>query len=181
MYPPSPTKLKSDLKKFAAFVENGQCDKAITTVEYKRFVQLSSVTTKWPMAIKKWIATDALIKKKIAVDHKKVFHIADPNEIAFIQYTSGSTGTPKGVPIHHGSFMRTISFLNDNGIQECKKHVEEVRAFTWLPIYHGNDSNRNSNRLWSYVYHHFALLGIYTTFYRSDFVYSKSIDLAKLD
>ena len=74
------------------FIENAQCDKAITTLEYKRFVQLSSLTTKWPAGIKKWLATDSLVKAKVKVDESKIYHMAGDEEIAFIQYTSGSTG-----------------------------------------------------------------------------------------
>jgi acyl-CoA synthetase (AMP-forming)/AMP-acid ligase II len=62
IYPPSnllidvdAKKLDQDLKKFAVFIENAQCDKAITTLEYKHFVQLSSLTKKWPSGIKKWL------------------------------------------------------------------------------------------------------------------------------
>jgi acyl-coenzyme A synthetase/AMP-(fatty) acid ligase len=93
VYPPNPKKLEQDLRKFQVFIENAQCDKAITTQEYKRFVQISSVTTKWPAGIKNWLATDSLIATKIKVDKTKINHRADDDEIAFIQYTSGSTGT----------------------------------------------------------------------------------------
>ncbi len=92
IYPPNPSKLEQDLKKFAVFIENAKCDKAITTAEYKRFVTLSSLTTKWPPGIIKWLATDSLVKKRVKVDSSSLVHQAAKEDIAFIQYTSGSTG-----------------------------------------------------------------------------------------
>jgi acyl-CoA synthetase (AMP-forming)/AMP-acid ligase II len=52
IYPPSPQKLDSDLIKFEHFVSNAGAKRSITTAEYKRFVQMSSLTKKWAIPSK---------------------------------------------------------------------------------------------------------------------------------
>jgi acyl-CoA synthetase (AMP-forming)/AMP-acid ligase II len=145
VYPPSPKTLAKDLFKLENFIENSNATFAITTLEYKRFVQVSSVTFTWPKAIKKWLATDQLVKQKIKVKESKVNHQAADDEIAFIQYTSGSTGNPKGVPIHHGSLLNSLKYMSDTRDKELARYDEAylqkfvpngVHQMIWCPIYH---------------------------------------------
>jgi acyl-CoA synthetase (AMP-forming)/AMP-acid ligase II len=91
IYPPNPKNLGPDLIKFEKFVHNAGGTKVLTTSEYKRFVQVSSITKKWVIPVKNWIATDKLMKKKVDMN-QFVNVIAKDDDLVFIQYTSGSTG-----------------------------------------------------------------------------------------
>jgi acyl-CoA synthetase (AMP-forming)/AMP-acid ligase II len=92
IYPPNPQKIDQDLIKLEHFVSNAGATRAITTSEYKRFVQMSCLTKKWAIPAKYWLSTDSLLKKKIQVDPDKVSFQAKDEDLVFIQYTSGSTG-----------------------------------------------------------------------------------------
>jgi acyl-CoA synthetase (AMP-forming)/AMP-acid ligase II len=92
IYPPNPQKIDQDLLKFSHYVENAGATKAITTAEYKRFVQLSSMTKTWAIPSKNWWATDKLVQKKIKVNEEATFYTPHDEDLMFIQYTSGSTG-----------------------------------------------------------------------------------------
>lgn len=82
------------------------------------------------------IATDRL---PVAVDiHAFVPHQAQPDDIAFLQYTSGSTGHPKGVMVSHGNLLANFrqilrGFLNGNPMVD---RLEDLRAVIWLPPFH---------------------------------------------
>ena len=56
---------------------------------------------------------------------------ADPDAIAFLQYTSGSTSTPKGVAITHGNLLRNSAL-----IASCFGSGPESRGVFWLPLFH---------------------------------------------
>jgi acyl-CoA synthetase (AMP-forming)/AMP-acid ligase II len=92
IYPPNPQKIDQDLVKFQHYVNNAGATTAITTAEYKRFVQLSSVTKTWAIPSKNWWATDKLVQKKIKIDEVATFYNPTDDDLMFIQYTSGSTG-----------------------------------------------------------------------------------------
>jgi acyl-CoA synthetase (AMP-forming)/AMP-acid ligase II len=92
IYPPNPKKLDQDLIKFSQFVSNAGATHAITTTEYKRFVQISSLTKAWPLPPNKWLSTDDFLKKKLKYKEEDVFFKAEEDGLMFIQYTSGSTG-----------------------------------------------------------------------------------------
>ena len=63
---------------------------------------------------------------------------AQPNDVAFLQYTSGSTGHPKGVVLSHKNLLANFAqilqgFLYQNPMVEW---VEELRSVCWLPPFH---------------------------------------------
>ncbi|KAI8903258.1 hypothetical protein EDD86DRAFT_97622 [Gorgonomyces haynaldii] len=109
IYPPNPKRLDGDLKKLQVFLQNSGAAVALTTLEYKRFYQLSSITKKWPEGLREWVATDAIVSKSKM--EAFVEHEPTDDEVSFIQYTSGSTGEPKGVPIHHQSLLICCKFM----------------------------------------------------------------------
>ncbi|MBA54547.1 MAG: hypothetical protein CMK89_08845 [Pseudomonadales bacterium] len=63
---------------------------------------------------------------------------AQPDDVAFLQYTSGSTGHPKGVVVSHANLLANFAqilqgFLRDNPMVEW---LEELRSVCWLPPFH---------------------------------------------
>lgn len=58
-------------------------------------------------------------------------HSAQPDDIAFVQYTSGSTASPKGVCVTHRNLVHNISV-----IQQASQATCDDVYLTWLPLYH---------------------------------------------
>ena len=57
--------------------------------------------------------------------------VAQPEDLAFLQYTSGSTGTPKGVRITHRNLI-----ANSQHIRRAFQLTPDSVGATWLPPYH---------------------------------------------
>ncbi|MBK6999606.1 MAG: aminotransferase class I/II-fold pyridoxal phosphate-dependent enzyme [Rhodoferax sp.] len=56
---------------------------------------------------------------------------ANPDDIAYLQYTSGSTRDPKGVMVSHGNIMACCEMIK---ISSATKN--DTRMASWLPNYH---------------------------------------------
>ncbi len=56
---------------------------------------------------------------------------ADPQDLAFLQFTSGSTGNPKGVMLSHHNLI-----VNMHSIMQGAGFSGEDRALSWMPLYH---------------------------------------------
>ncbi|HHJ15603.1 MAG TPA: fatty acyl-AMP ligase [Gammaproteobacteria bacterium] len=57
---------------------------------------------------------------------------AEPEDIAYIQYTSGSTRFPRGVVIKQKAVMSNLTGIIQHGV----KMGRGDRCFSWLPFYH---------------------------------------------
>jgi acyl-CoA synthetase (AMP-forming)/AMP-acid ligase II len=76
----------------------------------------------------KWVATDTVADENAAQWQNPQ---ADPQTLAFLQYTSGSTATPKGVMITHGNLLHNLAYafyLGDG-------HSSSA-SVSWLPVIH---------------------------------------------
>ncbi len=58
-------------------------------------------------------------------------HKANPNDIAFLQFSSGSTGDPKGVILTHENLLYNI-----NDISNSLKLDEKDSMLSWMPLTH---------------------------------------------
>src|SRR5581483_34491 len=56
---------------------------------------------------------------------------ANPEDVAFLQYTSGSTGHPRGVMLTHRNLVSTCHFM-----AEAAGLNPDHRIVSWLPLYH---------------------------------------------
>ena len=59
-------------------------------------------------------------------------HVADPDDLAYLQYTSGSTRFPKGVMIPHKTVMNNLAGIIRYGVDMKPGD----RCVSWLPFYH---------------------------------------------
>ena len=75
-----------------------------------------------------WLATDELDTGE--ADAWTPF-AADPDSLAFLQYTSGSTGNPRGVMISHANLL-----VNQALIRQSFQHSKHSTLVGWLPLYH---------------------------------------------
>jgi acyl-CoA synthetase (AMP-forming)/AMP-acid ligase II len=58
-------------------------------------------------------------------------HKAQPQDIAFIQFSSGSTSEPKGVVLTHANIL-----ANSRGTAEAAKFTQEDVSLSWMPLTH---------------------------------------------
>ncbi len=56
---------------------------------------------------------------------------ADPDRLAFLQYTSGSTAAPKGVMVSHRNLLH-----NQEAIRRAFGQSESSVIVGWLPLFH---------------------------------------------
>jgi fatty-acyl-CoA synthase len=68
----------------------------------------------------------------------QTFEAADPNDLAFLQFTSGSTGTPRAVQISHLMAVRNALNINEGSVFLTGKPVAESKVLhtAWLPMHH---------------------------------------------
>ena len=68
----------------------------------------------------------------------KAFEAANPDAIAFLQFTSGSTGTPRAVQISHLMAIRNAVNINEGSVFKTGKPIDESDALNtaWLPMHH---------------------------------------------
>lgn len=78
-------------------------------------------------AVAHWLAVDDLPM----VDSDWTPSPAEPDSVAFLQYTSGSTSTPKGVMVSHRNLI-----ANEEMIRRAFGHDRESTVVGWAPFFH---------------------------------------------
>ncbi|AUM12876.1 AMP-binding protein [Ketobacter alkanivorans] len=131
-YPPMGARDLSRLQKVALDCNAG----AILTNQALAPVIESWITTLGYGDSMPCVAIDGLLDKPI--DAGFVPYQAQPDEIAFLQYTSGSTGNPKGVEVTHGNLLANFEqilhgFFRGN---ERLDAMQDLRVVIWLPPFH---------------------------------------------
>ncbi|MGY0500217.1 fatty acyl-AMP ligase [Nocardia sp. FBN12] len=76
---------------------------------------------------RQWLAVDELA----TADASFTPSVADPDSVAFLQYTSGSTAAPKGVMVTHRNLV-----ANEEMIRHSFGHDRESTVVGWAPFFH---------------------------------------------
>lgn len=122
--PPDPARLSATLPRLLGIVADAKPSAVLTTAAIAFMAQgLGGDIAKVP-----WIAVDEL------ADAKAPAHTAEPNDLAFLQYTSGSTGEPRGVRVTHQNLVANLQMITDGfGLNRPGVVGQGV---SWLPFYH---------------------------------------------
>src|SRR5262249_17251085 len=73
------------------------------------------------------LATDELLRAPTIAE----WFPAEPNDLAYLQFSSGSTGSPKGVELTHGNVCANLGQL----VAGASTTPDDVLV-TWLPYFH---------------------------------------------
>ncbi|HEY9857035.1 MAG TPA: AMP-binding protein, partial [Stenomitos sp.] len=124
IYPPfRPSQLEEHLRRQAGILRNAQASVLVSVPEVRSLAHLLRATVESLRAIE---TVEALKSGKAQTR----LH-ANPQDVAFLQYTSGSTGNPKGVVLTHANLLANIRAMGE---------VAEVGPrdvfVSWLPLYH---------------------------------------------
>lgn len=132
VYPPNPKKLKREMEIFSRFAEDAGAKFALTTKRFEKIMMAARVLRNKKSGVK-WLGTDGLDASKISkrLVLQIASHVADTEDIAFMQYTSGSTGRPKGIEISHRSILD-----NCREITTLFKADASTTGVMWIPQYH---------------------------------------------
>lgn len=114
-------------------IQKLKCVKALNSISFldgliKTFLTQTHELSQWDFDKFKWITTDNL-STDFAVNYKEVY--AEPDNLAFLQYTSGSTGQPKGVMVSHKNILANLDTI-DASVERSSDQVGVI----WLPPYH---------------------------------------------
>lgn len=125
--PPNPLKPKQSLQRLVSIVESARPTFALTlssTLE-----RVSPVVSEIPaFAGMRWLATDKIVG---VTANLAALDVAEPDDIALIQYTSGSTSSPKGAALSHANMMHNIAWFDDGW-----EHGPDAVLVNWLPAFH---------------------------------------------
>lgn len=66
---------------------------------------------------------------------KPLFHVPQPQDPAFIQFSSGTTGNPKGVILTHENICSHLESLK-TFLKSSLEEQQDGSSLSWLPLYH---------------------------------------------
>ncbi|MGZ4110982.1 MAG: fatty acyl-AMP ligase [Tumebacillaceae bacterium] len=125
--PAYPPKFNRHMHRLEAIFQDSQATVALTTAPVCNKAK-QHFTEESLLSRLHWMATDTL---ELRTDEADIRIAAEPNELAFLQYTSGSTGTPKGVMVSHQNLLHNMEYIR----QKSSCTTESV-CVSWLPLFH---------------------------------------------
>jgi acyl-CoA synthetase (AMP-forming)/AMP-acid ligase II len=125
-YAPHPSQLQRVLARLHTIVREVRPDVALTT--NATLESISGRLDGFPhLKESRWLATDELASG----DGTLLRPRAQPDDVAFIQYTSGSISEPKGVILTHGNLTHQCVSM-----RERLGWSEQLVMVSWLPLFH---------------------------------------------
>ncbi|HUW98444.1 MAG TPA: AMP-binding protein [Acidiferrobacter sp.] len=125
IYPPVRlAQVEDHIRRHAGILTNAQAALLITVPEAQAVAQLLKSVVRSLRAV---VTVAELIESRAAFTPVA----AQPDDIAFLQYTSGSTGAPKGVMLTHANLLANIRAMG----QAARVDSDDVFV-SWLPLYH---------------------------------------------
>jgi len=125
IYPPVRlAQIEDHLRRHAGILNNALVSFLITVPKAKAVAQLLKSAVRSLRAV---ITVPELAEFRLAFTGL----VAEPRDIAFLQYTSGSTGAPKGVILTHANLLANIRAMG----QATRADSQDVFV-SWLPLYH---------------------------------------------
>jgi acyl carrier protein len=135
IYPPARLAQISDhLKRHAHILSNAEAALIITMAQAKPVARMLRAAVPSLTGIVTPSELAAIIAAPLAATAASAAtprYRAQPDDIAFLQYTSGSTGDPKGVVLTHANLLANIRALG----QASQVAAGDVFV-SWLPLYH---------------------------------------------
>jgi acyl carrier protein len=126
IYPPvRPSQLEDHLRRQARILENARAAALVTVPEARPLARLLRghvETLRFVVGVDELRGADAAGVLGV---------VAEPADIALLQYTSGSTANPKGVVLTHGNLLANLRAMGEAvGVTPADIFV------SWLPLYH---------------------------------------------
>ncbi|AJR06510.1 acyl-phosphate glycerol 3-phosphate acyltransferase [Photobacterium gaetbulicola] len=131
IYPPArPSQIEDHLVRHSKILQNAETKLLITVEQAKG---LSTLLKLHVPALEHIVTTEeieSLSVEPCSSEHQPIGH-AQPDEIAFLQYTSGSTGVPKGVKLTHANLLANVRAMG-----KAVGATSDDVFVSWLPVYH---------------------------------------------
>jgi 1-acyl-sn-glycerol-3-phosphate acyltransferase len=125
IYPPArPQQIEDHLRRHARILENAGSGYLITVPEARTVARLLRAQVP---SLREVLTLEDLDEWEPLAEPFR----ANPDDIAFLQYTSGSTGDPKGVILTHADLLANIRAMG----QAVEADSRDVFV-SWLPLYH---------------------------------------------
>jgi natural product biosynthesis luciferase-like monooxygenase protein/amino acid adenylation domain-containing protein len=125
--PAYPPRHNQRLDRLRSIAEDAQAKFAVTVPQ--SFSRINALLGHAPeMKSLQWLTIDG---DQLETDETWQPVEANPDDLAFLQYTSGSTAQPRGVMVTHANLLH-----NERTIQRAFDQTEEDIVVSWLPPYH---------------------------------------------
>lgn len=125
IYPPTRlSQIEDHLRRHAGILTNAQVTIMITVPEAR--------SVAWLLKSQTAELRSVIVPQELIPDlNNALYPPANPDDIAFLQYTSGSTGNPKGVVLTHANLLANIRAMGQ------ATEIASTDVFvSWLPLYH---------------------------------------------